>query len=76
MAPGSTADTEVGRKPALIIGGWHPDTAAKDTLRAAKDVLKSLDVPLNTGDMFVPGLRRGYAILPIQPKPLEDEDAR
>ena len=66
-APGSTADTEGGRKPALIIGGWHPDQAAEETLKAAKEVLQSLEVPLNGDDMFVPGLR---------PKPFEDEDAR
>ena len=76
VAAGSTADTEGGRKPALIIGGWHPDTAAEDTLGAAKEVLRSLDVPLNGDDLFVPGPRRGYAILPIVPKPFEDEDAR
>ena len=75
-APGSTADTEGGRRPALIIGGWHPDQAAEDTLKAAKEVLRSLEVPLNGDDLFVPGLRRGYAILPILPKPFEDEDAR
>ena len=39
-------------------------------------MLRSLDVPLNGDDLFVPGLRRGYAILPIVPKPFEDEDAR
>ena len=75
-APGSTADTEGGRRPALIIGGWHPDQAAEDTLKAAREVLRSLDVPLNGDELFVPGLRRGYAILPITPKPFEDEDAR
>ena len=75
-APGSTADTEGGRKPALIIGGWHPDQAADETLKAAKEVLRSLEVPLNGEEMFVPGLRRGYAILPITAKPFEDEDAR
>ena len=75
-APGSTVDTDGGRKPALIIGGWHPDTAAEETLKAAKEVLKSLEVPLNGEDLFVPGLRRGYAILPLLPKPFESEDAR
>ncbi|OLP87779.1 Cytosolic carboxypeptidase 4 [Symbiodinium microadriaticum] len=47
-----------------------------ETLKAAKDVLRSLDVPLNGDEFFVPGLRRRYAILPITPKPFEDEDAR
>ena len=57
-APGSTVDTDGGRKPALIIGGWHPDTAAEETLKAAREVLRSLEVPLNGEDLFVPGLRR------------------
>ena len=75
-APGSTVDTDGGRRPALIIGGWHPDQAAEDTLKAAKELIHSLDVPLNGEELFVPGLRRGYAILPLTPKPFEDEDAR
>ena len=57
-APGSTIDTDGGRKPALIIGGWHPDQAAEETLKAAREVLRSLEVPLNGDEMFVPGLRR------------------
>ena len=59
--PASTADTttEGGRKPAIIIGGWHPDQLAADTLKAARDILKQLDVPLNADGMFVPGVRRG-----------------
>ena len=38
--------------------------------------MRQLDVPLNNDDMFVPGVRRGYAILPIVPKPFESEDDR
>ena len=69
-APGSTADTDAGgRQPALIIGGWNPDQAAEETLQAAKDILRRLDVSLNADDLFVPGLRRGYAILPIKGRP-------
>ena len=77
--PASTADTAMGdggRKPAIIIGGWSPDQLAADTLQAARDILKQLDVPLNADSMFVPGVRRGYAILPIDHKPLESEEAR
>ena len=33
-------------------------------------------MPLNADSMFVPGVRRGYAILPIDHKPLESEEAR
>ena len=78
-APGSTADTDAGgRQPALIIGGWNPDQAAEETLQAARDILRRLDVPLNGDDLFVfvPGLRRGYAILPIKGKPFETEEAK
>ncbi|CAE7361641.1 unnamed protein product [Symbiodinium sp. CCMP2592] len=78
-APGSTtADTEggTGKPPALIMGGWHPDQPAEETLQAAKTILRRLDVQLNPEDAFVPGLRRGYAIIPIKPKPFESEDER
>ena len=75
--PGSTAGTDAGgRQPALIIGGWNPDQAAEQTLQAAKDILRRLDVPLNAEDLFVPGLCRGYAILPIKQRPFEMEEAK
>ena len=39
---GSTADTDQGR----IIGGWHPDTTAEDTLKGVKEVgLRRGDTP-------------------------------
>ena len=58
------------------MGGWHPDQAAEDTLKAAKDILRRLDVQLNPDDLFVPGVRRGYAIMPIKPRGQESEDVR
>ena len=33
-------------------------------------------MPLNADSMFVPGVRRGYAIVPIDNRPLESEEAR
>ena len=70
-------DTEANaRQPALILGGWDPDQAADQTLQAARDVLRRLDVQLNADDLFVPGLRRGYAILPIKARPFESEEAK
>ena len=33
-------------------------------------------MPLNAEDLFVPGLRRGYAILPIKGRPFETEEAK
>ena len=63
-AANSTADTEASRRPALILGGWPDDQAAADTLKKAKEILRQLDVPLDYSDMFVPGFKRGYAIIP------------
>ena len=36
--PASTADTaqEGSKRPAIILGGWHPDQLTGDTLKAAK----------------------------------------
>ncbi|CAE7690139.1 unnamed protein product [Symbiodinium sp. CCMP2592] len=63
---GSTiAPSDSARKPALIIGGWDPDAPAADTKDAVLDVLKSVEAPIDTTTLFVPGVRRGYAILPI-----------
>ena len=75
-AANSTADTDAPRRPALILGGWREDQAASDTLKKAKDILRQLDVPLDFSDMFVPGLKRGYAIIPLVQKWGETEDAR
>ena len=67
-AANSTADTDAPRRPALILGGWREDQAASDTLKKAKDILRQLDVSLDFSDMFVPGLKRGYAIIPLVQK--------
>ncbi|CAE7223629.1 PLRG1 [Symbiodinium sp. CCMP2592] len=65
-AAGSTiAPSDSSRKPALIIGGWDPDALAADTKDAVLDVLKTVEAPIDTTPLFVPGVRRGYAILPI-----------
>ena len=75
-AANSTADTDAPRRPALILGGWPDDQAASDTLNKAKDILRQLDVPLDFSDMFVAGLKRGYAIIPLVQKWGETEDVR
>ena len=63
---GSTAaPSEEGRKPALVIGGWDPDQDARATKEAAEDILRSVEAPIRIENMFVPGVRRGYAILSI-----------
>ncbi|CAE6973291.1 unnamed protein product [Symbiodinium sp. CCMP2592] len=73
---GSTADTEAPKRPALIMGGWPDDQASSDTLQKAKDILRQLEVPLDYSEIFVPGLKRGYAIIPIPQKWGETEDQR
>ena len=45
-------------------------------MRAARDILRTLDVQLDAEDMFVLGVRRGYAIIPIKRRAFEDESAR
>ena len=68
-AAGSTADTDLGgRKPALIMGGWGDDTPAEETLRGVQQMIKDLRVDVDTDMAFVPGVRRGYAILPYNPR--------
>ena len=72
-AAGSAADTDAPKRPALIIGGWPEDQAASETLDKAKAIL---DVPIDYSETFVPGLKRGYAIIPIIHKRGETEDQR
>ena len=68
-AAGSTADTDFGgRKPALIMGGWGDDTPAEETLRGVQQMIKDLRVDVDVDQAFVPGVRRGYAILPYGPR--------
>ena len=76
LTGGSTADTEAPKKPALIIGGWPEDQPAAETLKKAQDILRQLDVPLDFSEMFVPGLKRGYAIVPIPQRWGETDDQR
>ncbi|OLP87507.1 hypothetical protein AK812_SmicGene31262 [Symbiodinium microadriaticum] len=65
-----------GRPPALVIGGWDPDQDAKVTKSEAEDILKSVGAPIYLDSMFVPGVRRGYAILPIDTRPGESFEER
>ena len=80
--PGSVAGSTVapssegGRPPALVIGGWDPDQDARVTKREAEDILKSVGAPISLDSLFVPGMRRGYAILPLDTKPGESFDER
>jgi hypothetical protein len=53
-----------GKKRALVLGGWDPDTAAEDMLEAAKNLARELRLDLDLNEIFVPGVRRGFAIRP------------
>ena len=45
------------------------------TLQKAKEYLEKLGLNFNLQGLFTPGLRRGYSILPIEPKDGEDSRA-
>ena len=65
----STASTEGGEKtPAIIMGGWPEDQQASATLEKAKEMVRRLRININMEHAFVPGVRRGYAIVPYGPQ--------
>ena len=66
-----TGGTDPAPRPAIVVGGWDNDQSAEETLQAVKQHLRDLQCDLDTGDAFVPGLRRGFAIVPIQPRATE-----
>jgi hypothetical protein len=65
--PASATDTGRQRN-ALVLGGWDPDTASAEMLKHAQAIVRDLRLDLDTADMFVPGVRRGLAILPLRPR--------
>ena len=67
-------DDTGNRKPALIIGGWDPDQPGDETLGKAQDVIRELQLDIDATEAFVPGKRRGYAILPFTARRGESND--
>ena len=67
-------DDAGNRKPALIIGGWDPDQPGEETLGKAQDVIRELQLDIDASEAFVPGKRRGYAILPFVARRGESND--
>jgi hypothetical protein len=70
---GSDAGTVVsssppGRKQALVLGGWDPDTASEDMLEAAKRFVQEMRLDVDLDELFVPGVRRGFAMIPYGPR--------
>ena len=59
------ADTDEDREPAVIVGGWGPDTEAEETLMAVRNFIRDRAIPLPTEEAFVPGKQRGFAVVPL-----------
>ena len=64
------------RPPALIIGGWHPDTEADKVIDHANKLVAELRLDLDMRGTFVPGVRRGYAIIPLTRKDGETQEGQ
>ncbi|CAE7527033.1 unnamed protein product [Symbiodinium necroappetens] len=76
QSAGSTpSTTDGGRVPALIMGGWAPDTPASEVLQKANEMARDLQLQLNMTDAFVPGVRRGFVLIPLSPQDGESEEA-
>ena len=69
----STADS--GRVPALVMGGWPPDTLASEVLQKANEMARDLQLQLNLSDAFVPGVRRGFVLIPISANADESDES-
>ena len=76
QSSGSTPSTmDSGRVPALVMGGWPPDTLAADVLAKANEMARDLQLQISMADAFVPGVRRGFVLIPISPRDGESEEA-
>ncbi|CAE7712118.1 unnamed protein product [Symbiodinium sp. CCMP2592] len=73
-----TSDSDGGNpRPALVVGGWSADQHHEETLQLVKQHLQELEVKLDLDKAFVPGLRRGFALIPLTKMEGEtDEDQR
>ena len=73
LEKGGGTSGEQERAPAMIIGGWHQDTEAAKVIEQAHKYVAELSLDLDMRDTFVPGLPRGYAIIPLHRKDGESE---
>ena len=59
------------RSPALVLGGWDENQEVAETLSKAEALMgkisKDINIDIPVEDMLVPGLTRGYAIIPSEP---------
>ena len=58
--------------PALVMGGWAPDTPASEVLQKANEMARDLQLQLNVTDAFVPGT---FVFIPLAPQDGESEEA-
>ena len=61
------AAPEDDREPAVIIGGWNEESEAEQTLTAVREFIRDRAIPLPAAEAFVPGQRRGFAVVPLVP---------
>ncbi|CAE7904274.1 X-element\ORF2, partial [Symbiodinium necroappetens] len=76
----STRTTDGGtsdgvQRPAIVAGGWDADQDAETTLKLVREHIERLQVDLDLSEAFVPGLRRGFAIVPINPREGENQES-
>ena len=62
--------------PHSSLGNGDPDQDARTTKEQAEHILKSVNAPIALEPLFVPGVRRGYAILPIDERLGESFESR
>ena len=57
------------------MGGWVDDQEAAATMQLATEACNNLHLDIDMQEAFVPGLRRGYLVIPYKPKVNENERA-
>ena len=73
QARANSSTTAEERQPALIMGGWADDQEATATLQLAKDAVTALQLDVDMEEAFVPGVRRGYLVIPYAARSTETE---
>ena len=56
------------------MGGWPPDTLASDVLEKANAIARDLKLQISLQNAFVPGVRRGFVLIPMKPNSDESEE--
>eukprot|EP00439_Symbiodinium_sp_Y106_P009384 s3949_g1.t1 len=56
------------------MGGWPPNTLAADVLDKANAMARDLKLEVSLQDAFVPGVRKGFVLMPLKPRADETEE--